>query len=442
MLSDLFGEEEGWCEGCVMVPCICILSKIELKITEEKERRLRKGSQISPAPIETTTSPTTPTTTSSVVPTSSTGEAKICAAGGSDCIEEKEVELLPGKKTVLFKEVRGSEKSLSSPTTTTPRNRRTRMKAPNNNIKKVTRMTDKEREEVRRNTKDIRGFFMKGEEVTAGPGLVQRLIKAAETNSLSTTTTQKEVSSLNISNNSVVPSMMKSNNTPVVVVDDPGMMKRLGERQNDVAKKETDGPASKDARRQKIGTAGPSMRGNTRLVCGAGLSLTRRGEERQDTFEGGRLRRGGIHDVTACSYSKPNVLGSVDDDTSTEVSDVCVYDCVRGEYSSVVRSVVHDDSQGTSRDRLRGGGVVVHDGGKPGGGVEGGSSSNPLMTKPNRVTGGLQGRIHMWEQKTGSTRCSKQGEIHTEDNSEGESRVQFSGRNRKDKKVLEHLNTT
>ena len=181
-------------------------------IVEEKERRLRKGSHTTPAPIKTTS----PTTTTSPAITTTTGAsnmgvmAKVCTAGGSDCKEEKEVELLSGKKTVLFKEVRGSEKNLSSPTTTTPRNRRTRMKAPNNNIKKVTRMTDKEREEVRRNTKDIRGFFMKGEEVTAGPGLVQRLIKAAETNSLSTTTTQKEVSSLNISNNSVVPSMMKS----------------------------------------------------------------------------------------------------------------------------------------------------------------------------------------------------------------------------------------
>ena len=102
--------------------------------------------------------------------------AKVCTAGGSDCKEEKEVELLSGKKTVLFKEVRGSETSSSSPTTTTPRNRKTRMKAPNNNNKKVIRMTDKEKEEIRRSTKDIRGFLKKGEELTAGPGLVQRLI--------------------------------------------------------------------------------------------------------------------------------------------------------------------------------------------------------------------------------------------------------------------------
>ena len=72
ILSGLFGEEEELCEGCVMSPCVCVLNVIELKIIEEKERRLRKSSQPTPAPI-VTQSPNT-TTTSPRSTTSTTGE--------------------------------------------------------------------------------------------------------------------------------------------------------------------------------------------------------------------------------------------------------------------------------------------------------------------------------------------------------------------------------
>ena len=41
-LTDLFGEEVKWCEDCALIPCVCVLNTIELRITEEKTRKLEK----------------------------------------------------------------------------------------------------------------------------------------------------------------------------------------------------------------------------------------------------------------------------------------------------------------------------------------------------------------------------------------------------------------
>ena len=95
------------------------------------------------------------------------------------------------------------------------------MKAKISSNKKVVRMTGKEKEETRRTTRDIRDFLRMGEErkeEAVGSSLVQRLIRAAEQNTLSTTTTMREVSGRNTCNNPCLPSLSKPNNKPVVDV--------------------------------------------------------------------------------------------------------------------------------------------------------------------------------------------------------------------------------
>ena len=226
-----------------------------------------------------------------------------------------------------------------------------------------------------------------------------------------------------------------TNNRPVVV-DGTMKMKEVGGRGKEVTKSRAECQARRDALRQEGCAVVQGMRGNTGTVAGtegAGTSQGGRRGGRPDTPEDGEPRRGVVDDLTVCS--KPNEVSGVDV-ACKDVSDVGKYDGGRGEVS-VVRSVVETNSRGTSRDRLKGGELVVRDGGRPGGGGEGGPSSDPLITKPNRVIGGLQGRIHMWELKTGSTSFVKQGEIVPGNNTEGESRVHFSSRNRK-----ENLRTT
>ena len=93
-----------------------------------------------------------------------------------------------------------------------------------------------------------------------------------------------------------------------------------------------------------------------------------------------------------------------------DVSVVGKHDVVWGDIC-VVRSVVETDLRGTYRDRQKVGERVVRDDGRLGGGEDSSPSTNPPISKPNKVGGGLQGRIQFWEMKTGNTVNENQGEI-------------------------------
>ena len=224
-LSSLFGEEEQWCKECVMMPCVCLLNKVELRIMEEKIRRLSSQRTTTPP---TKTSPTTTTPLKPPETTTTTGDNNVGLVaynnleGGLDCSKEKDVKLLSARKEETCQILRGpGRNNTNSATTTTPKGRRITMKAKNSSNKKVVRMTGKEKEETRRTTRDIRDFLRMGEErkeEAVGSSLVQRLIRAAEQNTLSTTTTMREVSGRNTCNNPCLPSLSKPNNKPVVDV--------------------------------------------------------------------------------------------------------------------------------------------------------------------------------------------------------------------------------
>ena len=102
----------------------------------------------------------------------------------------------------------------------------------------------------------------------------------------------------------------------------------------------------------------------------------------------------------------------------------------RGELG-VVRPVVAPVVPGTHQGCVGDAGKGIPGSGMPGGGEERCSSSSSHKTKPNRVKGGLLARVQMWEMKTGRVGEKIQGEICTETNTENDTRVCSSARNRK-----------
>ena len=174
-----------------------------------------------------------------------------------------------------------------------------------------------------------------------------------------------------------------------------------------------------------------SMRGNTQVVAGTSGSGTCQGGPGAGgagALDGDGPGRGGDDGMIALSsnalISKLNgVTGA--NLTSKDVCVVSKLDVVWGE-KDVVRPVVGPYLRGNYRDR-HGEGTdvvcgVVHDNGRPGGGEESSPSTNPPISKPNKVGGGLQGRIQFWEMKTGNTVNENQGEILPEYNTDCDSR--------------------
>ena len=456
LMSDLFDEErDGWswsgegglCQGCVMYPCVCSLNKVELRIVEEKERRLRLSSQIPSAPI--TQSLPTKTTTHPPTTTSSMEEPLAMESkGGEDCLMRKEVKLLKEVKEVSM-EVRGPRRTPDHCSTTTPRSRKVKMKVQNPNNKRIVRTTSKEMEEVKKSTKDIRGFFSKGGEEAAGPGLVKRLIKAAETNALTTTTTSKnEVSVKNIKSNLCCSSMMADDDEDTLrdTETEKQQEREMMLRRRTMVRREDDGPiqlARKDVKDEPGPSSMRGMRGNTGNL--AGTQDARRhlgGPGVRGAREGGGPGRGGDDETISVCYdsqlTKPN--GVTGEDMVSK--DVCVgmkSDDLRvvRDKNVVVQRVVELNSRGYYRDRQ---GdevcVVLHDGGRPGGGEEEifeSFENSTHKTKPNQVGGGLHRRIQLWEQKTGQKGTIIQGNIGTEANTDGDPRGIFHGRHRKQK---------
>lgn len=422
ILSDLFDEEEVLCEGCVMTPCVCLLNVIELRIVEEKERRLRRSSQPTSAPIMTQ-SPSTTTATSPQPTTSTTGErATSDTRGGQDCNKEKDVKLLSEMKN-NSKDVRGPGRSSDCHPTTTPRSRRTRMKATNNSNKKVTRMTNKEKEETKRSTRDIRGFFKLGEE-QSGPGLVQRLVKAAETHSLSSTTTaNREVSPMISGINSCIPSRMMKNSSLSAVEDDERKVKRTGEvKTQDMTNLMIQ--ERKDALRKTGSATVKSMRGNTRATAGyAEYSVT-------GTDQGACKRRGG--DSTTDDVPGMKNIVCLKGVARKDVPAVMNTDDVRGDLC-VVRPNVATISRGACRARVGDDGndvPGVPDEDRPVGGDE---RSLPHIPKPNPVRGGLLGRVQFWEMKTEQLLNENQDDIATEYNTAFNTEGKLGARHRKKK---------
>ena len=243
------------------------------------------------------------------------------------------------------------------PALTTPtRALGTRMKTKNNNNRrKITRMTEQEKDEVQKTTKDIRKFF------------------EGRTNS-NKTTSYVEVS----------PNTTNSNNIMLSLLGKLRPVVRRDVRSNSEARTDAE---------TDDGTKSGTVAVLDHAACGGDRVHHRR--HAADTLCGGdRADEGG--DRPPSNRDKLDTVLNAgtrsyfDADVSVRRGRVsgCQYDDV------IVDPGTHQDSRG-------GGEVHVGRDEVPGDGHEGGNTFASLRTKPKEVGGGLKAMVHLWEIKSG-----------------------------------------
>ena len=199
LLTEMFGEVGKWCEECVMQPCVCVLNRLELRLVEERIRKLSSQKTTTPTTKDSpqdvnikspTTSgdPDTPTATTTTAEVGGSGKkvARVLKPWGLDCRKEDRVCLsAAGLSSITRRRTTGSPTT----TTTTPKRLGTRMKVQNNSKKKVVKMTDDEKGRMMKTNKDIRGYFgattttpdtTKEESMLSGAPSFKTLLRAAE----------------------------------------------------------------------------------------------------------------------------------------------------------------------------------------------------------------------------------------------------------------------
>ena len=414
LLTDMFGEVGNWCEECAMQPCICVLNRIELRLVEEKIRRVSSQKTTTPtrnSPQDTkivspttTGDPATPTTTTTSADVGGSGKkvARVLKPWGLDCRKEDRVYVSPaGLSSITRRKTEGSPT-----TTTTPKRLGARKKVQSNNRKKVIKMTNDEKGRMMQSNKDIRGYFgakttpettKEEENMLSGAPSFKTLLRAAEERS----TMGKKVSEYLSKPNSVcsrkldegrrmyedakpsmtpsmqdTPSMkgMRSMDGMLGMQRAPSLMTgppdsiEMGGVQKMMNEKVSKVPVV------KYGPSMPSMRSMPSKNPGPGVC--------GDDGGAGRVlpRLPGILRDSERGAAGNDVLGSSNS----------VY---LQKYAGTGSPGPHPDRRGAAGGDGSG---VVGDGGGRGCSKQ----SSSLKTKPNEVGGGLMAKVLLWEMKT------------------------------------------
>ena len=299
----------------------------------------------------------------------------------------------PARSTITRRMTTGEHRD-SQMQTPPAKMRSVRMKAQNNSRKKIVKMTEKETEDIKKTTADIRKFF-EGKTTLRKTTLKPKVSHSPDITNLNTLSGVKCGEGRHPAASRLEKSGLDDGGGLVTVTDGRGgrgtlRMTLPGNKCEEGGCRDELSPGNKPGRGGATRTEqkGGALRQDDEVhVCGLhdvgrGGGAGTRGMP-DDGMSAGISVDGAGERNNVCNANVCNVRGHVEVITDCIQSDVDI--CDPGSQRGDIGASIDGGGAGIGR----------------GDGGEGGSSITSLKTKPNRVSGGLLAKIHLWERKSG-----------------------------------------